>query len=131
MKAFFTRHPLRHVDGVSSIELFYDLIFVYCISVMTSLCHHVEGGFLDLGTWLIFLFSYLAILQIWFFTTLLMNRFGERPASDNICLFCLVGRHAAGWYRVGLVEHLQGEVCAFPTWPSAVRCLPSLPLERW
>lgn len=81
------KHPLTHVEGVSNIELFYDLIFVYCISVLTSLCHHVEGGFLDLGTWLIFLFSYLAVLQVWFFTTLLMNRFGEQSASDNLCLF--------------------------------------------
>ena len=42
--------------GVSNIELFYDLIFVYCISVVTALCHHVEGGFMDLGTWIIYLY---------------------------------------------------------------------------
>ncbi len=81
------KHTFKPVDGVSNIELFYDLIFVYCISVMTSLCHHVEGGFLDLATWLIFTFAYLAVLQVWFFTTLFMNRFGERSASDNLCLF--------------------------------------------
>ena len=27
--------------GVSNIELFYDLIFVHCISVLTSTMHHV------------------------------------------------------------------------------------------
>ena len=27
--------------GVSNIELFYDLIFVYCISVLMSTMHHV------------------------------------------------------------------------------------------
>ena len=80
------RH-FKPVEGVSNIELFYDLIFVYCISVMTSLCHHVHGDFLDLGTWVIFMFSYLVVLQVWFFTTLLMNRYGDRSASDNVCLF--------------------------------------------
>lgn len=85
-KGLFKKHSYRPVEGVSNIELFYDLIFVYCISVLTSLCHHVEG-FLDLTAWVIFLFSYLAILQVWFFTTLLMNRFGERSATDCAFLF--------------------------------------------
>ncbi len=80
------RH-FQPVEGVSNIELFYDLIFVYCISVLTSLCHHVHGDFLDIGTWGIFMFSYLVVLQVWFFTTLLMNRYGDRSASDNVCLF--------------------------------------------
>ena len=74
-------------SGVSNIELFYDLIFVYCISVLTSLCHHVHGDFLDVGTWLIYLFSFLVVLQVWFYTTFLMNRYGDRSASDNVCLF--------------------------------------------
>ena len=74
-------------SGVSNVELFYDLIFVYCISVLTSLCHHVHGDFLDLQTWLVYLFSFLVVLQVWFFTTFLMNRYGERSASDYICLF--------------------------------------------
>ena len=74
-------------EGVSNIELFYDLIFVYCISVLTSMCHHFEGSFPDLGTWIIYLFSFLVVLQVWFFTTHLMNRYGDRSAPDNICLF--------------------------------------------
>ena len=81
------RKPLVHVDGVSNIELFYDLIFVYCISALTSLCHHVQGGFLDLSTWVLFLFAYLVVLQIWIFTTFLLNRYGDRSALDNLCLF--------------------------------------------
>ncbi len=81
------KRPFKPVEGVSNIELFYDLIFVYCISVLTSLCHHVHGDFLDLGTWGIFMFSYLVVLQVWFYTTLLMNRYGDRSASDNVCLF--------------------------------------------
>ena len=80
------RRCLRLVEGVTNIELFYDLIFVYCISVLTSLCHGA-GGFMSVNTWAIFTFSYLAILQVWFYTTLLMNRFGESSAADIIYLF--------------------------------------------
>ena len=80
------KRPFVPAEGVSNVELFYDLIFVYCISVMTSLCHHVEG-FLDVGTWVIYMFSFLVVLQVWFDTTLLMNRYGDRSAIDNVCLF--------------------------------------------
>ena len=31
------KRPFVPAEGVSNIELFYDLIFVYCISVLTSL----------------------------------------------------------------------------------------------
>ena len=81
------RRPFKPAEGVSNIELFYDLIFVYCISVVTSLCHHVEGGFMDLGTWIIYLFSFLVILQVWFYSTLLMNRYGDRSMPECVGLF--------------------------------------------
>ncbi len=86
MIRFPRRHSHRPIEGVSNIELFYDLIFVYCISVLTSLCHTVDG-FLNPAVWGIFMFSYLAILQVWFFTTLFINRFGERSAADCVFLF--------------------------------------------
>ncbi len=73
--------------GVSNIELFYDLIFVYCISMLTSTMHHVTGGFFTLSQWGEFTFSYLVVLQIWFFTVFLMNRYGDNSAHDNVCLF--------------------------------------------
>lgn len=81
------KRKLVPVEGVSNIELFYDLIFVYCISVITSLCHDIEGPFLDFTTWGFYTFTFLVVLQVWFYTTLLMNRYGDRSASDNACLF--------------------------------------------
>ena len=81
------KREFKPVEGVSNIELFYDLIFVYGISVLTSLCHHIEGGFLDWGTWAIYMFSFLVILQVWFFSTLLMNRYGDRSLSECVGLF--------------------------------------------
>ena len=80
------KKPFKPAEGVSNIELFYDLIFVYCISVLTSLMH-IHSGFFELETWLIYTFSFLVVLQVWFFTTLLMNRYGDRSAADNVCLF--------------------------------------------
>ncbi len=44
--------------GVSSIELFYDVMLVYCLGVLTSTMHHVEGGSFTFGQWLSFTFSY-------------------------------------------------------------------------
>lgn len=81
------RRPFKPASGVSNIELFYDLIFVYCISVLTSLCLNVRDGFLDISTGGIYLFSFLAILQIWFYTTLLMNRYSDRSLSECLGLF--------------------------------------------
>ena len=81
------KRPFEPAEGVSNIELFYDLIFVYGISVITSLCHQIDGGFLDIGLWLVYLFSFLVILQIWFFSTLLMNRYGDRSVTECVGLF--------------------------------------------
>ena len=81
------KRPFIPAEGVSNIELFYDLIFVYGISVVTSLCRNPQGGFFDWGMWVIYLFSFLVILQIWFFTTLLMNRYGDRSPAETVGLF--------------------------------------------
>ena len=81
------KRPLVPVDIVSNIELFYDLIFAYCISVLTSLCCSVTDDFVNLSAWLLYMFSFLAVLQIWFYSTLLMNHFGDGSAVDNVCMF--------------------------------------------
>lgn len=72
--------------GVSSIELFYDVMLVYCLGVLTSTMHHVEGGSFTFGQWLSFTFSYMVVLQAWTFTIFLMNRFGNRTVGDSLCL---------------------------------------------
>ena len=98
------RREFKPARGVSNIELFYDLIFVYCISVLSSTMHHVHGSFFDLQQWLDFKFAYLVVLQVWFFTTFLMNRYGDHSAADNVCLFVnmfllyfLANGITAGW----------------------------------
>ena len=86
-EAGMRKRVLVLIEGVSNIELFYDLIFVYAISVITSLCHNVQSGFLDLDTWLIYLFCFLVVLQVWFYSTLLLNRFSDRSPIECVGLF--------------------------------------------
>ena len=81
------KRPLVPIDVVTNIELFYDLIFAYCISVLTSLCGNVTDGFIGVSTWLLYLFSFLVVLQVWFYSTLLMNHYGDGSATDNVCMF--------------------------------------------
>ena len=81
------KKPFKLAKGVSNIELFYDLIFVYCISVVTSVLHHPADGFFDIETYLLYFIDMMTILQIWFFTTYLQNRYGDGGALDNVCLF--------------------------------------------
>lgn len=87
IRTIIQKRPFVPAEGVSNIELFYDLIFVYGISVLTSLCHEVQGDFLSLEQWAIYMFSFFVILQVWFSTTLLMNRYGERSLPECVGLF--------------------------------------------
>ena len=79
--------PLKLAKGVSNIELFYDLVFVYCISVITGVLHHPAGGFFDVRMYALYAFDMMTILQVWFFTTYLQNRYGDGGPYDNACLF--------------------------------------------
>ena len=95
------RLAFRPATGVSNIELFYDLIFVYCISVITSLMHNPEGGFFSVETYALYAVDMLTILQVWFFTTFLQNRYGDGGVFDNVCLFInmflMAGCGGEGW----------------------------------
>lgn len=72
---------------VEYIELIYDLIFVYLIGRSNELLFHMEGGFFTAQTYLTFIYSSLVILQIWYFSTLYINRYGSNSAADYIGLF--------------------------------------------
>lgn len=72
---------------VEYIELFYDLIFVYCISRLTVLLEPMTEHFQDFSVLPIYLCCFFCVLQCWIFTALLMNRYGYRQISDYICIF--------------------------------------------
>lgn len=58
------RKPYVPARGVSNVELFYDLVFVYCISVVTGVMHLHRGGFFDAETYALYAVDLLTILQL-------------------------------------------------------------------
>ena len=72
---------------VEYIELIYDLIFVYIIGRSNSMLHHIEDGFIPFETYLTYILTTLIILQVWFFTTLFINRYGTDSVAEYIGLF--------------------------------------------
>ena len=72
---------------VEFIELIYDLIFVYLIRRNIALFHHLDGRFFSSSTFLTFTLTTLVALQIWYFSTLYINRYGENSIREHIFLF--------------------------------------------
>ena len=72
---------------VEYIELIYDLIFVYLVSQNGQLLHNIEDGFITTGAYLTYLASSVVILQIWYFSSLLINRYGSGTLREHLGLF--------------------------------------------
>lgn len=72
---------------VEYIELIYDLIFVYIVGRNNSLLHTVENGWLPFSAFGTYILSTLVILQVWYYTTLFINRYGTNGVAEHIGLF--------------------------------------------
>ncbi len=72
---------------VEYIELIYDLVFVYMIGRNNSLVSHLSGGFIDPKLYLTYVLCTLITIQIWYMTTLFINRYGSNEFSEYIGLF--------------------------------------------
>ena len=72
---------------VEYIELIYDLIFVYLVGRNNALLHTLEGGFFSANTFFTYVISTLVILQVWYFSTLFINRYGGSTVSDHVGIF--------------------------------------------
>ena len=72
---------------VKYIELIYDLIFVYIIGRNNSLLHNIEDGFIPVTTYMTYILTTLIVLQVWYFTTLFLNRYGTDHVIEYIGLF--------------------------------------------
>ena len=72
---------------VEYIELSYDLMFVYVIDRNNSLAQHLTGGFIDPGTYQTYVICTMITIQIWFLTTMFINRFGSNEFAEYIGLF--------------------------------------------
>lgn len=62
---------------VELIELFYDLIFVYAISKLTSLISEPINGGIDLNALFVYVITSFVILQAWLYFTNYVNHYGE------------------------------------------------------
>ena len=71
---------------VEYIELIYDLIFVYLIGRSSSFLDRIEAGFISVSTIFHYLASSLIFIQIWYNTTLYVNRYGKNSLRENIML---------------------------------------------
>ena len=62
---------------VELIELFYDLIFVYAISKLTSLISEPVNGGIPLNSLFVYIITSFVILQAWLYFTNYVNRYGR------------------------------------------------------
>lgn len=67
-------------------ELFYDLVFVYAISQVTGLIHHVPAGSTFGKQFLIFSVVMVVFINTWMIETVFTNRYG-RNSIGNILFF--------------------------------------------
>ena len=72
---------------VEYLELIYDLIFVYIIGRNNSLLHLLEDGFIRPEAYGTYLCTTLIVLQIWFYTTLFINRYGTNGLAEHVATF--------------------------------------------
>ena len=72
---------------VEYIELIYDLLFVYLIGRNNSLVSHLSDGFFQSHLYLTYVMCTLITIQIWYMTTLFINRYGSNDFSEYIGLF--------------------------------------------
>ena len=71
---------------VEYIELIYDLIFVHTISRCGALLR-LEEGIPAQSVYLTFLLFSMAVLEIWYYSTLFINRFPQHRIQRDVCIF--------------------------------------------
>ena len=69
---------------VALIELFYDLIFVYAISRLTSLISKPVNGGIDPVSLFVYIITSFVILQAWLYFTNYVNRYGQWKSHEYI-----------------------------------------------
>lgn len=68
-------------------ELFYDLVYVYTISQLTSIIHHAHHGVLSLQSLSSFLIGLIIFVNSWMVQTVYTNRFGSNSLRNIIFMF--------------------------------------------
>ena len=72
-------------------ELFYDLVFVFAISKITALIHHLHNGILTWNSLLDFFMSVLLLINAWMIQTVYTNRYGKNSLFNIVIMFINMG----------------------------------------
>ena len=70
-----------HLNKATYIELLFDLVLIFCMRSILPVLTEAESGVVDWCTYYTFCFTFVLMLQIWFNSTVMMNRFGTGGKS--------------------------------------------------
>ena len=77
-------------------ELFYDLVFVFAISKVTTLIDHLHNGILTWNSFLDFFMAVLVLTDSWMIQTVYTNRYGKNSLFNMVMMFikmvCRIGK---------------------------------------
>lgn len=82
---------LIHHKRVEFTELFYDLVFVFAISKMTGLIHHLDDGILPFFHFVTFLTALILLVNTWMVQTIFTNRYGKNSLFNMLIMFVDMG----------------------------------------
>ena len=72
-------------------ELFYDLVFVFAISKVTTLIDHLHNGILTWNSFLDFFMAVLVLTDSWMIQTVYTNRYGKNSLFNMVIMFIKMG----------------------------------------
>lgn len=79
--------PFIKHKKVELTELFYDLVYVYAISQLTSIIHHAHQGVVSLQSFFNFSVGLIIFVNSWMVQTVFTNRFGSNSLRNIIFMF--------------------------------------------
>ena len=72
-------------------ELFYDLVFVFAISKVTTLIDHLHNGILTWNSFFDFFIAVLILTDSWMIQTIYTNRYGTNSLFNMVIMFINMG----------------------------------------
>ena len=72
-------------------ELFYDLVFVFAISKVTTLIDHLHNGILTWNSFFDFFIAVLVLTDSWMIQTVYTNRYGKNSLFNMVIMFINMG----------------------------------------
>ena len=72
-------------------ELFYDLVFVFAVSKVTTLIDHLHNGILTWNSFLDFFIASLLLIDSWMIQTDYTNRYGKNSLFNIVIMFIKMG----------------------------------------